>query len=278
MKKVLVMYVPAIHASYINFWEQFREEADTLLILGDEILERFPVLKREIRAITPQQAARAVQGLGHFPYVEVATPPTLQMLRGLHVVMSDEHISDEVRARYLVGSVVEQHPFFLRFDEKYVRAAYGEVKDSHRITWKTFHRQMMKIAEAEAVFSADWFRRVGCVLVLGDQLALKAHNKRMPTAQDTWMVGDPRLYIPYLTATELRTVLHGEQVIIARAAREGIATAGASLYVSVFPCPDCLNVIAEAGISRIYYRTGYAQLPTVNDVLAAYDIEVVRVS
>jgi dCMP deaminase len=64
--------------------------------------------------------------------------------------------------------------------------------------------------------------------------------------------------------------------LIAEAAREGISTKGAVVYVTDFPCPPCAKLIAGAGISRLYFRTGYAVLDG-EDVLAEAGVEVVRV-
>jgi len=51
---------------------------------------------------------------------------------------------------------------------------------------------------------------------------------------------------------KLRVMCHAEQNAILNAARVGIAVAGASIYVTKFPCLACCNAIVQAGIVRIY--------------------------
>jgi dCMP deaminase len=76
---------------------------------------------------------------------------------------------------------------------------------------------------------------------------------------------------------ELSTAIHAEASLIAQAAREGISTKAAVLYVTDFPCPPCAKLIAGAGIAKLYFRTGYAVLDG-EGVLAAAGVEVVQVA
>jgi dCMP deaminase len=74
---------------------------------------------------------------------------------------------------------------------------------------------------------------------------------------------------------ELSTAVHAEARLIAEAARDGVATRGAVMYVTDFPCPPCAKLIAGAGVARLYFRTGYAVLDG-EDVLRAAGVEVLQ--
>lgn len=50
---------------------------------------------------------------------------------------------------------------------------------------------------------------------------------------------------------------HAEQNAIAFAARHGISTSGTTIYVTTFPCKDCMNSIVNSGIKRIVYADDY---------------------
>jgi dCMP deaminase len=89
-------------------------------------------------------------------------------------------------------------------------------------------------------------------------------------------VGDPRSNFNKGVHYEISTAAHAEARLIARAAREGIATEGAVLYVTDFPCPPCAKLIAAAGIAKLYSRRGYAVLDG-NDVLEAAGVEIALV-
>ena len=51
--------------------------------------------------------------------------------------------------------------------------------------------------------------------------------------------------------------LHAEQNAILFAAKNGISTAGSTLYVTVSPCIHCAKVIVAAGVTRVFYKTLY---------------------
>jgi dCMP deaminase len=51
--------------------------------------------------------------------------------------------------------------------------------------------------------------------------------------------------------------IHAEANAIAQAARHGIATEGATLYVTLAPCLSCLKLIISAGIREVVYETPF---------------------
>lgn len=50
---------------------------------------------------------------------------------------------------------------------------------------------------------------------------------------------------------------HGESNCILAAAKEGISTNNASLYITLSPCIDCAKQILSAGIKEVYYIDEY---------------------
>jgi dCMP deaminase len=51
--------------------------------------------------------------------------------------------------------------------------------------------------------------------------------------------------------------VHAEANAVAQAAKHGIATTGASIYVTLEPCLSCLKLVMSAGIREIYYETPF---------------------
>lgn len=276
----LLMYIPALHSSYIQLFNKWAGRADILYIFGQDILDQFPILEREIRAIEPETMQKIMRGSNYFPHVEVVSISDLERLandRDCQLVMTDELISDIVRERYLPKKEIIQESLFLRFDEKMVKAARKEVEFHGTVSSEEFDKKVLSKALQTAEKSSDWFLRVGAALVIDDPLEVRyEHNMRMPAPHDTWAVGDVRMYTPYGTDTHTRTTLHAEQAVIAHAARDGVKITGASLYVTTFPCPDCAAVIAESGIKRVYFKDGFSELSST-DVFEAYKIEIVKV-
>ena len=54
-----------------------------------------------------------------------------------------------------------------------------------------------------------------------------------------------------------RNATHAEANAIAFAARQGISTEGAELFVTVSPCDVCARLIIAAGIVHVYYDEAY---------------------
>lgn len=51
--------------------------------------------------------------------------------------------------------------------------------------------------------------------------------------------------------------VHAEANAIAQAARHGIATDGATIYVTLEPCLSCLKLVISAGIREVFYETDF---------------------
>ena len=134
----------------------------------------------------------------------------------------------------------------------------------------------MKEAFSSAEKSSDWWRQIGAVLVKDGAVLYRAWNTHMPSAQSPYIEGDPRSNFDAGERIDLSTAAHAEKRIVAWAARDGVACAGASLYVSTFPCPDCARVIAEAGVSKVYFTGGYSLLGA-DRIFKHYGIECILV-
>jgi dCMP deaminase len=89
-------------------------------------------------------------------------------------------------------------------------------------------------------------------------------------------VGDPRSNFYKGVGFELSTATHAEARLIAQAARDGTSTEGAVMYVTDFPCPPCAKLIAAAGISRLYFRSGYAVLDG-QQVLESAGVDLIQI-
>ncbi|GFN22979.1 MAG: ComE operon protein 2 [Thermoanaerobacteraceae bacterium] len=75
----------------------------------------------------------------------------------------------------------------------------------------------------------------------------------------------------------IRTV-HAEANALIQCARFGIATEGAELYVTHFPCLHCVKLILQAGIRHIYYETDYRPHPYALELLEGSAVGVTRVT
>lgn len=98
----------------------------------------------------------------------------------------------------------------------------------------------MDAALRAAARSPNQVRRVGALLVARDGVEISACNTFPAGIADTQErhAGDGRFV----------WMEHAERRAIFEAARRGVATAGARLTTTFFPCIDCARAIVESGI------------------------------
>jgi dCMP deaminase len=70
--------------------------------------------------------------------------------------------------------------------------------------------------------------------------------------------------------------VHAEQNAITDAARRGVSVAGATAYVSHFPCINCAKVLAAAGVREIKYHFDYNNDPLALVLLEEAGVTVTR--
>lgn len=257
--EAVIAYVPVIHRGYLNFFEKFSNVL-TIGILSSELLAEVDYLRKELRAITPEQAVQLLGASKTLPKCKLIGRAELQRYNQetAPIVMPDEDVSRHIAEHYLPQSNVKFYPVFLRWDRQAVEHEGGQ--EDLPETTDAVDEAFMQSAYAEAAHSSDIWRRVGAVIVKDGQLILKGVNQSLSTQNTPWAEGDPRIVYQQGAGIEMSTFMHAEAVAIASAARAGISLEGCSMYVTTFPCPPCAMLIAKSGISRCIFAEGYALL------------------
>ncbi|MEX0748610.1 MAG: deaminase [Candidatus Saccharimonadales bacterium] len=192
------------------------------------------------------------------------------------IVMPDEDVSQLIIDKYLDRKKVKLISTFLRWDRQ-ISTQDSEAPAHRQLSSQKLDVELMAKAVDEAQKSPDWWRQVGSLVTKGGTILLLAHNRPL-VAKDysSNTFGDPRSNFDAGEFIEVSKAIHSEAALIARAAHNGTALEGASLYVTTFPCPVCAKLVAEAGISKVYYTEGYSRLDA-GDIFATYDIELIKV-
>ena len=275
MKHVVISYVPSLHKGYSDFFKKYH--GGKFYVLGNKFVKEFPRMDRDIRALSPEDAAAAIGALGIFSSVEVLTEETLEEVRSgkIPAVMPDDEVNRHFTKTYLRDNSVEFVKTFLRWDRK-ISTTEFEVPPDRVISENQLDKELISEALKEAGKSPDWWRQVGGVIAKDGRVVLAAYNKHLPSEHSLGAFGDPRSNFDAGESIELSKAIHAEAALIAEAARRGIALEGASLYITTFPCPVCAKSIASAGIKKVYYSKGYSLLDA-EDVLRAHGVEIVLV-
>ena len=129
-------------------------------------------------------------------------------------------------------------------------------REKNRPTWNEYFMLMAKLASTRSTCLAF---PVGAVIVKNRQVLATGYNGSPSgtahcTAQGFCYEGlsscDASKSLP-------SRAVHAEANAIAQAAKHGIATDGATIYVTLEPCLACLKLVISAGIKKVFYETDF---------------------
>jgi len=277
MNEVVVAYVPVLHEGYRRFLEAHGRDR-TLYVVGPELYADYRPLAKDIRCLDAGLVASAIAAWGLCAEVKVLDAEGARRLAEAapQITLPAEDVSYQLVERFFPRCPVRYDSAFLRWDKSRTVQMLAP-RAVREVPMEEMVSELAGAAEREAARSIDWWRQVGAAMRLGDGHLLCAGNEHRPHPLSAYAAGDPRANFFKGVNLELSTAMHAEARLVATAAREGRATEGAVVYVTDFPCPPCAKLIADAGISRLYFREGYAVLDG-NDVLEAAGVEIALVA
>ncbi|MFC1859408.1 cytidine/deoxycytidylate deaminase family protein [Thermodesulfobacteriota bacterium] len=143
-----------------------------------------------------------------------------------------------------------------------------------RPSWETY---FMDITLLVAKRSTCRRRAVGAVVVKDKRVLTTGYNGAPAGIRHCLDIGCLRedLKIESGQRHELCRGIHAEQNAIIQAAFHGVSIRGATLFCTNLPCSICAKMIINAGIRKIFYRSGYADSMS-DEMLREAGIEVVK--
>jgi len=124
---------------------------------------------------------------------------------------------------------------------------------------KTWDEYFMETAFLVSQRSSCTHRKVGAVIVKDKRILATGYNQPpsgFPHCDEIGCIRDDL----EITSGEYQEVcygLHAEQNALMQAAKFGIRTDGAFIYVTHQPCSVCARLIINAGIKKVIYRNPY---------------------
>lgn len=125
---------------------------------------------------------------------------------------------------------------------------------------KSWDEYFMEIAEIVKTRSTCLRRQVGAVIVKENRIITTGYNGAPSGLKHCTEIGGcerTRLNIPSGQRHELCRALHAEQNAIIQAAKIGVSTEGATIYITLQPCVICAKMLVNAGIKRIVFKGEY---------------------
>ncbi len=139
---------------------------------------------------------------------------------------------------------------------------------THRIGW---HEYFMNIATQAATRSTCDRKNVGAVIVRDRTILSTGYNgsiRGMPHCDE---VGHD------MESGHCVGTIHAEANAIIQAAKNGVRIEGAEIYTTASPCWNCFKLIANSGITRIYYGEFYRDEKSIR-VAKQLGIELIDLS
>ncbi|PIP36596.1 MAG: cytidine deaminase [Desulfobacterales bacterium CG07_land_8_20_14_0_80_52_14] len=126
-----------------------------------------------------------------------------------------------------------------------------------RPSWETY---FMDIATLVARRSTCLRRSVGAIIVKDKRILTTGYNGAPSGIRHCLETGCIREQMGLASGErhELCRGIHAEQNAIIQAALHGVSIKGADLFCTNLPCAICAKMLINAGIRKIYYKSGYA--------------------
>jgi len=129
--------------------------------------------------------------------------------------------------------------------------------ESERPTWDEYFLMLAKLTATRSTCLAF---PVGAIIVKDRQVLATGYNGSPSGSVHCTAQGYcyPELSSCDASKTLPSRSVHAEANAIAQAAKHGINTNGASIYVTLEPCLSCLKLIISAGIREVFYETPFS--------------------
>jgi dCMP deaminase len=125
-----------------------------------------------------------------------------------------------------------------------------------RPSWDEYFLMLAKLASTRSTCLAF---PVGAVIVKNKQVLATGYNG--PPSGSVHCVAQGYCYEGLSSCDASKDMpsraVHAEANALAQAAKHGISTDGASIYVTLEPCLYCLKLIISAGIHEVFYETPF---------------------
>jgi dCMP deaminase len=125
-----------------------------------------------------------------------------------------------------------------------------------RPTWDEYFMLLTKLAAMRSTCLAF---PVGAVIVKDKQVLATGYNGSPSGSVHCTTQGYcyPEMSDCTVSKDFPSRAVHAEANAIAQAAKHGISTDGASIYVTLEPCISCLKLVVSAGIREVFYETTF---------------------
>lgn len=140
-------------------------------------------------------------------------------------------------------------------------------KDGDKLLRPTWKELYFNIAKVVAQRSKDPHTKVGACLVKKGRVVGIGYN------------GSPRNFnykFNWNTEEKYDYVIHAELNAIANACAVGVSCNGCDIYITLSPCKDCIKLLIQHQIRRVYYLNEYKDFDKVKKIAKYAKIKLIK--
>lgn len=128
-----------------------------------------------------------------------------------------------------------------------------------RISW---HQYFMAQSHLLALRSTCTRLMVGATIVRDKRIIAGGYNGAISGGEHC--IDEGR----YVIDNHCVRTIHAEVNALLQCAKFGVATEGAEVYVTHFPCLNCRKALIQAGIKKVYYAADYKNHPYAEELFS----------
>ena len=133
-----------------------------------------------------------------------------------------------------------------------------------RPSWDDYFKEIVQVTAKRSPCER---LQVGCLFVSNNRIVSQGYNGFLPGCEHRSIVRDGH---------EQATV-HAEQNAIADCAKRGVSCAGATAYITHYPCIICTRMLLAAGIESVKYIHDYKNDELVPVFLSSMGVAIEKV-
>lgn len=179
------------------------------------------------------------------------------------MLKSKKSLSNEQNAIAL-NDTYEYYDAFYSLLEKAEQDINADKEKNRRLSWNEMY---MMIAQIVARRSKDPHTKVGAVLVKDNRILGIGYNAEPKNF---------KLDFDWHSSEKYDFVIHAELNAIANSTYFGNSIEGSDMYLTLSPCHECMKLIIQYQIKRIFYHTKYKDFAFVKKMAEHSGIELIE--
>lgn len=151
--------------------------------------------------------------------------------------------------------------------ERYILEPKLERIKTNKESRPTWEEMYFEVAKVVAKRSKDPHTKVGAVLVKNGVIVGTGYN------------GAPRNYrgkFNWNSEEKYNYVIHAEMNAVSNAQSVGVSVVGADIYLTLSPCHDCIKLLIQNQIKRVFYLEEYKDIELTKEIASNSDIELIK--